>query len=139
MTQMTVKAIQAIQDSIAVWVRKRDNPNPFDIKIGMTNCPLCAAFARTVFAGMQTSCGDCPVKKHTEQDGCHGTPYFVAASSLDYWRYAKMQERHTEDEGATRQARNSWRHDAQQEIRFLRSLLPKRLRWTVSTKGTRHD
>ncbi len=125
-SKLSEKAIQAIRASIEVWVRKRDNPNPFDIKLGMTTCPLCTTFAKSSFNGYSV-CGACPVSAYTSQEGCGGTPYYDAAHALDVWRFFVEQERKTEDAQGTLEARNRWRGLAQEEILFLLSLLPKKI------------
>lgn len=71
---MDAETLTALQGSIAKWEAIVVGTG---IDEGAYNCPLCVKFNGFWFpeVGYRGSCGQCPVKLSTKQEGCAGTPY----------------------------------------------------------------
>jgi hypothetical protein len=104
---MTVLALQALQASILHWERmlaqKRANDNE---RPGSAHCALCQHFNR------HQICTGCPVFERTGHPGCVDTPYFRANCAWACW-FSDMPS-----------SVKAWRAACQEEIDFLKSLLP---------------
>ena len=101
---MPARTLKALKGSVRKWEKivAGDMVDKAD-----ANCPLCQMFARI-------TCDGCPVKAKSGQDQCWNTPY------LTKWkRVAGLG--HTADSPAKKKA-------AEAELRFLKSLLPRRSR-----------
>lgn len=102
---MTRKARKALRLSIKHWDRlttgtqkRGEGPNGDD-------CPLCAEYRKSE----RTLCEGCPVREHTGEEFCEGTPWRNAMHS---WI----------NHGPSPQFQAA----AKIELEFLRSLLPKK-------------
>lgn len=102
-----LKAIKALEDSIAHWQRLTDNKaTSKDLPVGGTTCALCKLY----YATDVRPCFSCPVKIKTGRASCINTPYIKAASS--YTTAANKP-------GGRAQARK----DGQAEVDFLKEVL----------------
>lgn len=102
---MDASTLAALKDSIAKWKGIVEGTGKDE---GAVNCPLCHKFNKWYIGGyVRNDCDGCPVKQHTEQDGCRGSPY------EDY-------ENLDEDDG-----QEELQAAKQAELDFLISLLPK--------------
>lgn len=102
-----LKAIKALEDSIAHWQRLTDNKaTSKDLPVGGTTCALCKLY----YATDVRPCFSCPVKIKTGRSSCINTPYIRAASS---YVIAKNKP------GGRAQARK----DGQAEVNFLKEVL----------------
>jgi hypothetical protein len=107
---MNEKTLTALNGSIAHWRRISAGKEG---EQGETNCPLCQVFS------LEFSCTTCPVAE-VGCGGCYGTPYI------------KWVEHHRQNHRANiyglpgRIVRcDTCKEIAMEEVRFLRSLLPK--------------
>lgn len=101
---MDLRTLDALKKSIAHWERLRDG-SPND-RPTCSQCALCKLF-------IKDGCIECPVFHKTGNKGCSGTPYWEA------WR----SYNHLMNMDGTRIAK-SWMTLAQEEVDFLKSLLP---------------
>lgn len=95
---MNPRTHRLLKLSIAHWERMRKDKTKDSP--GAIYCPLCKEFYRN-------ECEDCPICQETGMRYCKGTPYDIARESYFFGD------------------KESWEHDAQAEIDFLKSLLPK--------------
>lgn len=95
------KALNALKASIARWDKAARGNN--DDSPSSLTWPLCRLFAHK-------ACDGCPVKQQTGQPYCRETPF---KRTVDSWRYKHP--------GPNEQ----YLADAQKELAFLKSLLPK--------------
>ena len=95
---MKKKTLKALKGSIKKWEKIVAGTGTDE---GLDNCPLCKVF----YADF--TCQDCPVYKKTGQILCAGSPYT---------EYAKWEM--VDDAKAMKYAK--------EELKFLRSLLPKK-------------
>jgi len=102
---MTLETEKALKDSIAHWERMRDNKR-YEIHEypSASDCALCKLFC----FGKSYSCGGCPVMKKTGLRLCRNTPF---------------QKAFLEFHGGTDER---WIVAANEEIEFLKSLLPEK-------------
>lgn len=98
---MTKQALRALKASIARWEKAAGGNN--DDSPSSLTWPLCRLFAHK-------ACDNCPVKQHTGQPYCRDTPL---PPTVDSWR--------SKHPGPNEQ----YLADAQKELEFLESLLPK--------------
>lgn len=97
---MTEKALQALKESIEHWEKNVNDPD--NATLGLKHCSLCVTF---FYHKTQVErCIGCPVHEKTGKPYCANTPYTVAA----------------ELEG-----RDGFVEAAQEELDYLKSLLPK--------------
>jgi len=108
MSAMPQETLTALQASIARWQANAVAKTPYDVRLGIEACPLCALF----FDG---ACKDCPVMAKTGRRGCAGSPYGAAEMALYMWRSAPHNH----------ERRGAFRAAARAEVEFLESLLPE--------------
>ncbi|HLP68202.1 MAG TPA: hypothetical protein VK181_11870 [Rhizobium sp.] len=94
---------QALRESIVKWERNAQVKTLSAATLGQEDCPLCQISKDKLG---NVDCCRCPVFKRTEQHGCLGTPYHDASET-------KRQDN-----------LEMFRLFAQDEVAFLRSLLP---------------
>lgn len=109
---MDKKTLKALKDSIAKWERNTQAITPYGASISADDCPLCDLFFRD--RGGPYSCRGCPVAECTGRAICNGTPYEDAVRARRAWTYMKDE-----------QSREVFVKAAQEEVDFLKSLLPK--------------
>ena len=104
---MDKRTLKALKGSIRKWARIAAGTG---VDNGTRDCPLCALF-------FQQSCEECPVRENTGRWHCRDTPYerwgdlFINGRSLtEIWRATSEKKRAA----------------ARAELKFLRSLLPKK-------------
>lgn len=94
---------KALRGSISKWQKIVKGTG---VDLGSENCPLCMKFMdHDVF-----DCGGCPVAR-AGHEACDDTPYQLFSDLVDYGKFA-----------ITNEAKIA----AQDEVDFLKSLLPKR-------------
>jgi len=117
------RALAALKASIAAYEKRRDftfeqiehaEANKWDERNapGRSGCPLCTEFYPPFPA---KPCVGCPVSRKTGYDGCYGTPYQEARYAWDQVLASRGDKLDMDN----------WKARAQEEINFLRSLLPK--------------
>lgn len=106
----------AIARSIEAWEAKRDETDPYKIKLGRTGCPLCQ-WSMVESGKDYVDCERCPIAQMTRQNGCLSSPYNEAREARAKW----MERNH--DLTTYPALRANFRHRAQQEIDFLRGVL----------------
>jgi len=101
----------ALDASIAAWAEKLAAENPWKIKTGAPECPLCLLF-------YDENCRDCPVALKASATSCKNTPYRDAVEAIVDWR-CKL-----EDDDATEMtaAKIAARAAIKEELDFLKSL-----------------
>ena len=107
--EMNAKTRKALEGSIEKWqmiAYKGGMDN------GSQNCPLCGLY----FA--EFHCKGCPVAKHTGDELCYGTPY-------EAWGDHQNQT-HYSDDHFVRDDCSKCKKLAQAELKFLRSLRPRK-------------
>ena len=112
---MNEETLVALKGSIKKWEDIRDGRED---DLGPRNCPLCQ-----LFFYQSPQCVDCPVKEHTGEDCCRGTPYTVYRSFQDDYRYdhGGLYPRAYNNPETVEKRRRL----AQAEVDFLTFLLPK--------------
>lgn len=105
---MKRKTLAALKKSIKHWERNIAAETHSEVSIGAADCPLCLEF---IDHNPCHPCVGCPVMKKTGRPRCFSTPYYLARDVYWSWR----------DGSLTREA---WRAEAQDELDFLKSLLP---------------
>ncbi len=80
---------------------------------GIFNCPLCKMFRKEQVSFL-TSCGNCPVKVKTGENGCEASPY-------DAWVNHMEEEHELEDDNEVHCP--TCKELATEERKFLESLL----------------
>jgi hypothetical protein len=108
---MHKETLKALKASIAKWNYNATVKNLEDVLLGVENCPLCALFHAN-------SCVGCPVWEKTEDELCESTPYPYAKDMLE--RYFSAIG-HGDSNGWEKE----FREEAELEVLFLESLLPK--------------
>ena len=114
---MKKKMRKALEASIEKWERNASVATAAqlsNVALNGLNCPLCVACGMT--EDRQSECSKCPVMQHTGEYWCDKTPYYAC---LDAKRSSDL---------------NSFRHHAQLEVDFLKSLLPHH-----DSKETKND
>lgn len=110
---MTPETLAALQGSIVKWENIVAGTGADE---GSGNCPLCQLYAATEEIDSRKWCTGCPVKDKTGEPSCNGTPYYSANIYLkDPAKFDDID-----------------RKNAQAELDFLRSLLP-RWEWGFDT------
>lgn len=109
MKQVTLKALKG---SIAKWTSIAAGKG---VDLGDDNCPLCHEFI-----DLEPACTGCPVKKATKRSFCVNTPYDEWTEGL---RAARLGDA---DSGNRRASTPALAAIARKELRFLKSLLPKK-------------
>lgn len=104
---MDEKTLTALKGSIKKW---EDIVAGHGADLGPTNCPLCIEFYGNEFG---KDCSGCPVYEHTGKIHCGGTPY------SDFYAGPIPISGHSPED------REELTQQAQAELDFLRSLLPK--------------
>lgn len=107
---MRPKTLKALQASIAHWEQNVAAGHPNEASTHGLDCALCGEFA---WQDEVALCEGCPVKKRTGYSTCYGTPYYGARFALNEWH-----------ENPRAKYRDAFREKAQEELEFLRSLLP---------------
>ncbi len=102
---MNARTLKALNGSIKKWEKIAAGTG---LDKGPENCPLCKLFWYGTY-----DCEGCPVAARTGQGGCSGSPY-------DEWTDA------TEYGDASKADTPALKAIARKELRFLRSLLPKK-------------
>ena len=109
---MNLKTLTALRASIKHWEENFAAETPEYASTRGEDCALCRMFFDQ---GPETpECAGCPVSEKTGRTVCYGSPYHCAASNLKHWGSFPSNEN-----------REQWRKAARDEVRFLRSLLPK--------------
>lgn len=109
---MDTKTLDALTASIAKWEKNATVTDFNDVVMGLTDCPLCRIF-HSWFGG--PDCQGCPVN----ESGCYrcgGTPYEDAEMALDAW----------DDTSNEAESAAQFRKAAEDEVAFLKSLLPSK-------------
>lgn len=107
---METKTTEAVNGGILKWEKIRDGEGKDD---GPFNCPLCAEFRNET--GVVGLCKNCPVMVKTGSYGCCNTPHAEWVSH--------QEEEHSSSPYKTVQC-PTCKDLAQQEVDFLKSLLP---------------
>lgn len=101
---MNARTLKALRASIAHWRRMTvGRPREYET-IGPDDCALCKLFHE------KFGCMGCPVREHTGEKNCRSTPYVRAEYIFDLHGLSSYL----------------FRKAAQDELDFLKSLLPKR-------------
>ena len=116
---MNRKTLTALRRSIKHWEENVAAKEPDKASVEGGDCALCNIFVWPgIFASdKRFDCLSCPVAKRTGETSCKGSPYAVAVVALFQWNM--LPNKTTEE---------NWRNAAREEVRFLRSLLPKKKR-----------
>lgn len=115
---MNTETLTALQGSIKKWEDIRDGTGG---DMGRHNCPLCELYYTFDPYIASTCCSGCPVFEKTNQIWCHGTPY-ERWSKLES---ALIDEAYDNPHGVMDHIdSNKARQIAQDEVDFLKSLLP---------------
>ena len=107
---MTTKTLKALNGTIKKWEKIVAGTGADE---GSTNCPLCKFFVDLPF------CYGCPIADFTKESGCFNTPWSKWLSH-QYNRHDAKTE--------LRVHCPTCRELAEEELRFLKSLLPKKER-----------
>ena len=110
MNDKTLKALKgSIKKWIDIWYRGGEDR-------GYDNCPLCKLFNVHDACGITIHCNGCPVQNHTHLSGCSGTPY-------PKWGSHQYDDHGNPDHQIV--ICDECKHLAEDEIKFLKSLLPR--------------
>ena len=112
---MDDRTLTALRASIVHWEENIAAETPSSAGTLSDDCPLCAAFGKIKGEWGSGRCGGCPVADRVEDDGCAGTPWEEANRALALWI----------TRAPTAEYRDHWRAFAQNELDFLKSLLPE--------------
>jgi len=114
---MNPEILDALNDSIAHWERLASGKRKPNESVGIYDCALCRMFNKHSEDGSDTRCKGCPVKEKTGIRFCKATP-FVRAEEIteDLEIYDSPEEAMNSSE---------FKEAAQEELEFLKSLLPK--------------
>jgi hypothetical protein len=105
---MDALTLEALKASIAKWERNVAAVTPDDVELGYMACPLCTLF-------WDDDCKGCPVAMKTGKVECDSTPYYDAYWAFNNWILL----------GSSSVAGEAFRSAAQDEVDFLKSLLPE--------------
>lgn len=108
---MDPATLEALRGSIAKWEGIIAGTVSDE---GAENCPLCLKFNWYVNKDLKQGCHGCPVRQASGLAGCKGTPY------EEYEEFVYDVSKGTEDDDPEKRLRL-----AQEELDFLKSLLPK--------------
>lgn len=117
MQEMKPEVLKALKSSIAHWERLASGKRIHNEGVGVDDCALCKMFNRHINLNgpdLDTRCFGCPVREHTGQQFCRGTPFILAEEISD-----KIDEFDEPLDTAM------FKEAAQKELEFLKSLLPK--------------
>lgn len=85
------EARAALDASIEHW--RWDNERALyadDARIGSAHCALCQLNRDFISDDSEEEgCGECPVRLHTNEDFCYGTPYDAVEKALRNWHNAE--------------------------------------------------
>lgn len=109
---MDDKILKALKKSIKTWEKRVKAKHPSKVLISYRGCALCAAVNELA---EYTTCNGCPVQESVGEPNCFETPFYDAMNSFRDW--------HKHPNSSEVQA--DWKTDAQSEVDFLKSLLPK--------------
>jgi hypothetical protein len=117
MQEMNPETLEALKLSIAHWERLANRKRQPNESVSVGDCALCGLFNlhRTMIDPPQMErCNGCPVFAHTGEQFCKGTPFILAE------QISEQVDKYDEpmDTG-------SFQFAAQDEVDFLKSLLPK--------------
>lgn len=107
----------ALNDSINKWSKNAEATTPHEYTTGVSDCPLCLIFRNV-------ECEGCPVFETTGEEGCNGTPYESAFLAWKTWRDLDMRGI-DKVSNAYKQAMEDAQFWAEEEVGFLKSLLPE--------------
>ena len=123
---MEVRTLEALKKSIAHWKRmsKFKKSASFDKESPSSeDCALCTIFARwptkTSIYSLSHLCDGCPVYVKTGYRDCGNTPYQAAVRYQTAYKYRPL------DYGVPDFDAEKWKKLCNDEIKFLKSLLPK--------------
>jgi hypothetical protein len=116
--KMDKKALKALKGSIKKWEGIVSGKG---IDKGSENCPLCKLF----YSGIDY-CSLCPIYQKTGDEHCQNTPYIAWVDHLE--------SEHNCVEDLSIQCPTCKRL-AEKELKFLKSLLPKKTKKTKKTKN----
>lgn len=102
---MDARTLKALKGSIKHWQENSKAKTTDDASTSYLMCPLCSEF-------IKQGCRGCPVMVATGQTSCEGSPYSEADESLMDWKFGKGR-------------REAFIAAAKEELKFLKSLLPK--------------
>lgn len=103
---MDKRTANALKKSIKHWEENVAATSPKEVTLGLAHCALCHAFwVRT--------CKGCPIAEHTGHIGCADTPYEKAEKAFEALATNVYPK-----------AFDAFTRAAQEELDFLRSLLP---------------
>lgn len=114
---MNNETLTALKQSIKHWEENRDEP--IDADASGCACALCELFTRK-----SGSCDGCPVSEKTDLDSCMGSPWMRANNAhMDYLKVTL--DNYTGIPSDIDKAKAAFKEAAQNEIDFLKSLLPE--------------
>ena len=108
---MTAATFKALKGSIKKWVKIEAGTG---VDEGPENCDLCKNFRKQGDRFVYT-CHGCPVSQKTGRDFCFNTPYQTWDEHQRLYHYCEVDKVHCP----------TCKRLAQEELAFLRSLLPK--------------
>lgn len=117
---MKPETLEALKKSIEHWERMACGNRMPGEEVGPHCCALCRRF-NTVFVGggREESCKECPVFEKTNLKFCDGTPYdTVEDAQVEYASNTELSDPDFYDT-------DEFKELANQELEFLRSLLPE--------------
>ena len=109
MTDMDKETEAALRESIKHWEENVAAKKVEDTGVAASDCALCIKFFDD---GL---CNGCPVKQHTSRVRCKETPFYRAWIAENNWFVNPGSEK----------AAAAFKAAAQEELDFLKSLLPK--------------
>jgi hypothetical protein len=107
---MDERTLIALKMSIQHWEANVAAESPDQPNISGDVCPLCTLFYDSP---IDDYCVGCPVSKKTGMSSCSGTPWYEVWKALGNWQYYKNDE-----------TKKQYKKRAEQELDFLKSLLP---------------
>lgn len=114
---MDDKTLEALKGSIAKWEAIVAETN---VDEGTSNCPLCQIFMKD-----ERDCKGCPVVEKVKLTGCSGTPYVQWSHGQVNFYQKKYGTLDTGFGHPYKIVDEFTRVAAQEELDFLRSLLPE--------------
>ena len=108
---MQPETLTALKESIAHWERMESGTSSDLEAPNGDHCALCHKFCALYEEGddEREDCVGCPIKEHTNESGCNGTPFYDAR---DAWH-------------AYGESSPEFKAAARIQIAFLKSLLPE--------------
>jgi hypothetical protein len=111
MSVMDPHTLKALQESIAHWDRLASGNRKYRENVDVDACALCRKF-NTPVKDPELKCACCPVFQKTGLKFCLGTPFPAAEKLSDTDELSPLDT-------------DEFREAAQDELEFLKSLLPK--------------